>query len=71
MSAYFDDIAILSATEEEEEEITHESESSDDDKDDFDNDKDERAKNGEEGGTERHNAHYELRPQPRGTMPFF
>lgn len=48
--------------EEEEEDVTHETEGSDDEEDDVDKEKDERAKNGEEGGMERHNAPYNLRP---------
>lgn len=55
--------------EEQEEEVTHETESTDDDEDYVDNEKDERAKNGEEGGTERNNSHYDLRPRPRGRVP--
>ena len=39
--------------EEEEEDVTHETESSDDEENDVDNEKDETAKNGEEGGLER------------------
>ena len=61
----FDDI------EEEEEEVTHETESTDDEEDDVGNEKDERAKNGEEGGMERHSARYNLRPRPRGRLPFY
>ena len=57
--------------EEEEEDVTHETESSDDEEDDVDNEKDERANNGEEGGLERDSAHYNLRPRPRGRIPFY
>ena len=55
----------------EEEEVTHETESTDDEDDDVDNEKDERAKNGEKGGMERHSARYNLRPRPRGRLPFY
>ena len=56
---------------EEEEEVTHETASTDDDEDDADSEKDERAKNGEEGRKERQSPHYDLRPRPRGRIPFY
>ena len=61
----------FSDLEEEEEEVTHETESTDDDQDEVGNEKDEGPKNGEEEKMERCSVHYDLRPQPRGRIPFY